>query len=433
MSERPQLILLAGGKSKRFWPLGDKLGLKFFNRSFLEHQLQVIKRAGFIDPVVVISAELNGLLADQKVAYVIQKGDGQAAAILSAASHIQNRPVLIVNADDVIEAELLKQMLPFFGDKVNRISGLKVKSYQPLGYLVLDGTKIARIHEKPGEGNEPSSYVKMVCDYIYDGSLLLQNIKKCRPQNPDHHYEEALTQMMQSGVRFEMVEYRGTFIPLKFPWQTLDVMHYFLSQIKKSALHQSVKIDKSAKIDGPVIIGKNVRVMENAKISGPAYIGAGTIVGNQTLIRQSMIGENCVIGFTTEITRSFIGTDSWFHDNFIGDSVTANHCAFGSGAVLANLRFDENLIKSRVKGVYTNTGKQKLGGLIGEGARIGVGTLIMPGIKVGKNSLVGPGVVLNEDLMDNHKCLVKQQFEITDNRVSNIHDRQKFRKQIDKK
>lgn len=433
MSESPQLVLLAGGKSKRFWPLGDKLGLKFFNRSFLDHQLQVIKRGGFIDPVVVVNAEVKGMIEDEKVTIVTQKGNGQAAAILSAASYIQNRPVLIVNADDVIEIELLKQMLSFFGDKVNRIPGLKVKSYQPLGYLVLDGTKIARIHEKPGEGNEPSSYVKIVCDYIYDGSLLIDHIKKCSPKNPDHHYEEALTQMMQSGVRFELVEYRGNFIPLKFPWQTLDVMQYFLSHIKKSALHQSVRIDKSAKIDGPVIIEKNVRVMENAKISGPVYIGAGTIVGNQTLIRKSMIGENCVIGFTTEITRSFIGADSWFHDNFIGDSVISDHCAFGSGAVLANLRFDENLIKSRVREVYTNTGKQKLGALIGEGARIGVGTLIMPGVKVGKNSLVGPGVVLNEDLLDNHKCLVKQQLEITDNRISNIHDRQKFREQINKK
>jgi bifunctional UDP-N-acetylglucosamine pyrophosphorylase/glucosamine-1-phosphate N-acetyltransferase len=204
-------------------------------------------------------------------------------------------------------------------------------------------------------------------------------------------------------------------------------MGYFLNTITKSRIHPHAKIDKSAKISGPVIIEKNVRILEGAKISGPAFISEGTIIGNQTLIRSSSIGQNTVVGFASEITRSYIADECWFHNNFVGDSVIGPNSSFGSGAVLANLRFDEGIIKSQVSGVEMSTGKQKFGAVIGTGVRVGVGALLMPGVKVGQNSMVGPGVILTKDLNENLRCLVKQQHEISDNRVSNIHDRQKFR------
>ena len=117
-------------------------------------------------------------------------------------------------------------------------------------------------------------------------------------------------------------------------------------------------------------------------------------------------------GFNSDITRSYIGPNSWFHTNYIGDSVLEGDFGMGSGAVLANLRLDDHTI--RVGEEKTDTGRHKLGLIAGKGSRVGVNASTMPGARVGANSLVGPGVVLSGDVADNKKVLVKQQLEVTE-------------------
>ncbi len=425
------ILVLAGGESRRFWPLPHKLTLQFGqNTTVLKYLLKQLQKLPVKQILVVTSAKTDLDLDERSIKLITQQGQGQGAAILSADNHLDQGPVLVLNADDVVEAKLFKTILKTADLDHNLIVGFKTHSYLPAGYLVLDGKKIASVHEKPGAGREPSDYVKLVCDFFVNGQKLIASLAKVKAKNPDTHYEETLSWMMQNGEQFELLEYSGRYLPLKYPWQTLEVMEYFLSQIKNSRIHKTAQIHQTASLSGPVILEKNARILENAKIQGPTIIGEGVVVGNQVLIRGSMIGENTVVGFSSEIVRSWVGADCWFHDNYIGDSVISNHCTFGSGAVLANLRFDENLIKSAVKGIYTNTGRQKLGAMVGVGVRIGVGALLMPGVKIGKNSIVGPGVVLNTDVEENRQLLIKQQLEITDNLLSNIHDRQKFRKQI---
>jgi bifunctional UDP-N-acetylglucosamine pyrophosphorylase/glucosamine-1-phosphate N-acetyltransferase len=83
----------------------------------------------------------------------------------------------------------------------------------------------------------------------------------------------------------------------------------------------------------------------------------------------------------------------------------------GSGSVLANLRLDEGEIYSLVKGQRTNTGKTKLGAMIGKNVRIGVNTSVMPGIKIGQNSFIGAGITIPEDIHDN--CFVRGNGELS--------------------
>ena len=39
-------------------------------------------------------------------------------------------------------------------------------------------------------------------------------------------------------------------------------------------------------------------------------------------------------GFNTDITRSYIGDNCWFHSNYIGDSVLEGNVSMGSGAAI---------------------------------------------------------------------------------------------------
>ncbi len=425
-----QVLILAAGKSTRFWSLSNKMTLNFLGKKLIEHQIESVRQAGFKSINVVMTQELVEQTRLDNIQVIIQKGEGVGAAVLSAREQLENKPTLVIIGDDIVDPKLLKQLYSVSQGNINTIVGYKTKRYFPGGYLVMQGTKIARIHEKPGEGKEPSNFVYMFANFFADGSQLIKYLEKVKDHDPIRSYEDGLSEMMKAGETFEMLEYTGSWITLKYPWHTLTVMDFYLGTLNSSRISKGAQIHKSASVLGPVVIEKGVRIMEYAKISGPAYIGRGAIIGNHTLVRESMIGENTVVGFGSEITRSYIGANCWFHSNYIGDSVVSDNVGVGAGAVFANLRLDENEIYSVIKDTRIRTNRVKLGAIVGEGARIGIESQLMPGVKVGRKSVVGPGVILTNDLPDNKKCLNKQTLVIVDNITTDLKDRSQFRSQL---
>lgn len=426
------VILLAGGKSSRFWPLTNKMALPFLGESLISYQINVLQKTGFTNIVVVASKELSIHIKNPQIKVVLQEGEGMGAGVLSAKNEVMNKPVLVIIANDVVDQNLFQKVADVINTNAsqNLITGYQTDTYFPGGYLVLDGKKVARIHEKPGAGNEPSNYVDFSSHYFTDGTKLIEYLEKTKHVDPISSYEEGMSLMMKDGIVFELLEYDGIWKVLKYPWHVLEVMEYFLRGIKKSQISKSAQIHKTATLTGPIILEEGVWVMEYAKLVGPLYIGNNTIIGNHSLVRSSMIGENSVVGFSSDVTRSYVGKNCWFHSNYVGDSVVGNDVGMGAGAILANLRLDEGNIPSLIKGEKINSHRNKLGAVLGESARIGVGAQLMPGVKVGKNSVIGPGVVLSSDVLDNKRCYVNQSYTVADNSSSNIHDREKFRKAI---
>ena len=404
--------------------------MKFTNISLITHQINFLNKAGFKNITVVVSEGLKPYIEDRNVRIVLQKGVGMGAAVLSAAEYIQNHPVLVVIADDIVELSLFQKLNQVCDSSGHIMVGYKTSHYFPGGYLVLDGQRIAKIHEKPGKGNEPSNYVYMSSNFFTDASLLLTYLEKFKDENPNNSYELALSNMMSQGERFNMMEYSGIWLTLKYPWQTLRVMDYYLGKIKRKKISASAQVHKTATIIGNVVLEKGVRVMENAKLVGPLYIDENTIIGNHVLVRESMIGRNCVVGYNCDVTRSYISNNCWFHSNYVGDSVIADNVAMGAGAVLANLRLDEGEILSSVNDEKIHTRLKKLGAMIGDCARIGIGAQLMPGIKVGVHSVIGPGVILAEDVGDEQTCFIEQKLTLVKNKYTTSSDRESFRQKL---
>lgn len=425
-----KIIVLAGGEGKRMWPIKeDKCLIPFLGSPLLYHNLKKIKdnvKGEFIfvatsqnkDQIEKVAKELE---LTYQVA-VQNKPKGMADALLSANEYLQGE-ILVVNAEDVLDGMLYSEVAKGGADIV--MAALKVDKYFPGGYIRVEGERVKGIVEKPGEGNESSDLVKLVVDYYKDGKKLVSYLENAQ-SSKDDVYEVALDQMISDGLEVKYSRYAGTWIPLKYPWQILDMMEYFLSNIEHK-IYSSATVSEKAIITGKVVIEEGAKVFEGTVIKGPAFIGKGVIVGNNSLIRESNLEEGCVTGFNSDITRSYIGPNSWFHTNYIGDSVIEGNFGMGSGAVLANLRLDDHTI--RVGEQKIDSDRHKLGLIAGTGSRIGVNASTMPGARVGKNSLVGPGVVLYGDVEDNKKVLVKQELEVTDHApVLTSYDQ--FRKKI---
>jgi len=164
-------------------------------------------------------------------------------------------------------------------------------------------------------------------------------------------------------------------------------------------------------VEENVTVEEGALVRSGAYIEGPAYIGKNSDVGPNCYIRPyTSIGEEVRIGNAVEVKNSIIldGTHA-AHHTYIGDSIVGAHCNFGSGTKVGNLRLDAGNVIMTLRGKLTDTGRRKLGAVLGDGVQTGINSMVNPGVKMGSESAIGPGAVLYEDLPSNRCVLVEQE------------------------
>lgn len=400
MNKIKNVIILAGGESSRLFPLSDKNLIEFLGRPLILYQLE--KFAPMAEKLIIVTnsrskSKIETLARPFNAIVVEQKGEGQAAALLSAGT-IEG-DMLVVNGSDIFEDFLYDRI----SVEIEAIKGdgffaaVSLKDYFPGGILKIKDRQVLEVVEKPGKDAMPSNMMKMVVDYYKDAKSFLQAVAQTETDRDDR-YEKAISRYVASGKTIEFFEYDGIWTTLKHPWDVLRMKNYFLSKIKEYR-GEHVEVHPTAIIHGEVYLEAGVRVSEYAKIVGPSYIGKNTIVGNYTLVVESMIGEDSIIGGYCEVTRSYLGNHVWLHRNYVGDSVLENNILFGAGALAANFRFDEKNIHSPVKGQKTDSGLVKLGAMIGSNVKVGVNASLMPGVKIASGQTVSPGQVLKHDLV----------------------------------
>lgn len=447
-----KVIVLAAGRSKRLKPIEDKNFLEFLGKPLIRLQLEQMAAAGLKDFIVVGGnhnlLKLKKLAKTMKPTFKVveQKNldEGMAGAILSVERHVKNEPMMVVSANDVVDAEayqkVLRAGLSKGADKQFEcfLIGKKVREYFPGGYLrVRSNGQITGIVEKPGKGNEPSKMINLVIHYFKSGTMFFKALKSVKTTRDDR-YEVALDELMKAGVKMKVVPYEGFWQAVKYPWHVLDLMDYFFKKMVQLPISRPPKNDpgrpqvaKSAKLHGDVFLASGVRILDNAVIVGPAYIGTNTVIATNALVRGSNIGANCVIGFGTEIARSFLGHDVWTHTNYVGDSVLGNDVSFGSGTVTGNLRLDERNILVTIQDEKIDSGRNKFGLFTGDHVRCGINTSFMPGIKIGNNAFVGAGITVAQDIPDNMFVYGKTELIMKENKATtNLKSREAMKKKL---
>lgn len=420
-----QVIFLAGGLGKRMAPLKVcKSLIHFAGKPIIRYVFDDLKSAGIKDFKIVCNPQhiedIKKEFKTEKVKvkfYVQKEPKGMADAVLSI-NDLGTKPMIVVNADDLLNRQGLADFVKLCSKNKSKIvlSGIYKKDYFPGGYFKLTGNKITGLVEKPGKTSQPSNFVNLVLDYFRNPKIFLSYLRKAKSQKDDL-YEVAINNMLKDNITAEIFKYDGYWQSLKYPWHILQMMEVIFKNRIKRKIADNCQIHKSAIIDGPVVIEPGVKIFENAVIKGPSYIGKGSIVGTNALVRDSNIAENCVVGYNSEIARSWVGKDCWFHNNYIGDSVLQEDVSFGSGAVTANLRLDSGEAFIKEKAGKIATGKNKLGAIVGKAVRVGINSSLMPGVLIGQNSFVGSGIVLDKNIEKNKFCWIKKNsFYVKDKR-----------------
>lgn len=408
MRKIKNILILAGGDGTRFWPLENKLFFSFLGKPLILYQIEELLKYAVTVTVVANKSNATSIkrLIDnnniKSVQILIQKDEysGMAGAVWSVKNHL-NGEVLIVNGSDLIDYSIISK-LSILIDQDNKfiMLGKNFNEYFPGGYFKFDDSKkIIEVVEKPDKDKRPSSIVKLVFDYFSNINDLLDSFSKSKSQKDDL-YETIINKLLVQGIKQSYLIYDSYWYGLKYSWHILPMMQNLLRLIKDQKIASTAEISEKALIIGPVIIGDNVKIGDFTKIVGPIFIGDNTIIGDYTLIRESQIGEDCLIGSFSEVARSYIGNNVFLHRNYIGDSVLDNDVMFGAQAVTGNLKFDGEKVLSEVNEERIDTNMNKLGAIVGKLSKIGVNATIFPGVKIGKKTWVGPGEKVIYDVED---------------------------------
>lgn len=401
---KPIAVILAGGKSSRFAPfVTNKTMWPFCGKVTLQYTIEQVQSAGLDDIIVVANRDNENFLKQYQTVspnlqYRLQdEALGMDDALQLVSDLISRRSVIVLNAIDFFETNLIKRML----DKIDTTSpkllvcGLQTDTYTSTsGYYVMKDERVVGVIEKPTLAEKPSNVVRLVIDYYQDPSELIALFPNFEnSEHKDARYELAQNELLKKyGAE---IEYSSYWSKLKYPHSVLDVMDTLFAYNLDGFIHPTSRISPHAIVEGAVYVDEGARIEAGAVIKGPSYIGKRVIIGNNALIRQSMVEEGSTVGFGSEIARSYVGPDCQIHHSFVGDSILEKAVNMSWGTVTANLRLDRTDVKCKLPdGTRIDTGRQKLGAIIAKEAFLGVNASTMPGICLTAKAHVLPGTIV---------------------------------------
>lgn len=145
-----------------------------------------------------------------------------------------------------------------------------------------------------------------------------------------------------------------------------------------------------------IMIGPGTIVEPGAMIKGPAIIGSRSEIRQGAYIRgDCLVGNGCVVGHTTEMKGSimFDGAKA-SHFAYVGDSILGRDVNLGAGTKLANLKMIAGSITVTVDKKRYDTGRRKLGAILGDHTETGCNSVTSPGTLMGPSSVVYSGVAV---------------------------------------
>ena len=141
-------------------------------------------------------------------------------------------------------------------------------------------------------------------------------------------------------------------------------------------LYPGVVLDAQA---GPIIIDAGAEIRANAVITGPTYVGQKVLIRTLAEIREdNSIGPGCRVGGEI-IGTIFQGNGNKQHHGFLGQSPIGEWANLGAGTTTSNLKNTYGIIRMPLNGVEESTGRQFLGSVVGDHAKIGIGAYLSTG------------------------------------------------------
>ncbi|MFZ2411518.1 MAG: bifunctional sugar-1-phosphate nucleotidylyltransferase/acetyltransferase, partial [Candidatus Methanoperedens sp.] len=386
-------VILAAGQGTRMGPLTlnkPKVMLPIANKPILLHVILSAREAGIKEFVLVVGYRADtvkeffgdGSEMNVSIKYVQQEKQlGTADAVRCAQEHVEGR-FLVLNGDIIVNPQHIKKMVKHKSDIT--MTARHVENPSEYGVLEVSDDRVLHIIEKP---EKPPTNLANAGIYVFS-PLVFDAIRRT-PLSVRNEYEitDSLQLLIDSGVDVGYVTISGNWLDIGRPWDLLDANEYFLSCLmnpsKKDGLSMGSsnlqpelkgEVEPLATLKGSVSVGEGTVIRNGAYIVGPVIIGRNCDIGPNCYIRPgTSIGDGVRIGNAVEIKNSIIMNGTHIgHLSYVGDSVIGERCNFGAGTKVANLRHDGRTIRVKLKGTLVDSGRRKLGTIMGDDVHTGI-------------------------------------------------------------
>jgi len=415
-------IVLAAGEGRRLRPLTwtrPKHMIQIGGKPILEHHLLALRDAGIKDVLLVVNYKADqikryfgdGSELGMKIEYARQEKIGGTADAFELAEDYVDGDFLATYGDLLITSKVVNSALNLHSKISPAITITTVEAEHPERYAVIKTVqnRVVEIVEKPPPESIDSRQINAGV-YIFSPEIF-EAIKRTEESlRGEREITDSIRMLIESGEEVAAAKVsHDDWLDVGRPWDLLDANMRVLKRLKPEILGE---IEDGAHIHGTVFVEEEARIRSGVYIEGPAYIGRDSDIGPNCYIRPyTSVGRNVRIGNAVEVKNSILMNDVHVgHLSYIGDSVIGDDCNLGAGTITANLRFDDKPVKMRIKVEIVDSGRRKIGVVMGDYVKTGIGVLFMPGVKIGCNSWIGPNVVVYEDVPPNILMTLQQQI-----------------------
>ena len=172
-----------------------------------------------------------------------------------------------------------------------------------------------------------------------------------------------------------------------YPWEVLDEIKPFILKLGETLspdeydhpsegvwIAKDAKVFQSAYIGAPCIIDHEAEVRHCAFIRGSAIVGKGAVGGNSTELKNVVLFDKVQVP----------------HYNYVGDSVLGYKAHMGAGSITSNVKSDKTLVVIKEPDNPVETGRKKVGAMLGDNVEVGCNSVLNPGTVIGRESNIYP-------------------------------------------
>lgn len=393
-------VVLAAGRGTRMQPLTDrrpKPVLPVAGRPLIEHVLDACHHV--VDEYVIVVGYRGDTLAEAigdayrglPITYVDQGEAIGTAHAVAQTQDVVDDEFLVLNGDVIIDESLPRALAEADG---MAIAATVVEDPRSYGVISLDDSgDLSTIVEKPTD--PPTSLANVGC-YAFKPSVFDALDRTAESERGEYEITETLELLLADGHRIAVTRYDGRWLDVGRPWELLEATELLCTDVGRDVRGT---VEDGARLNGPVVIADGASVRSGACIDGPVIVQSGAVVGPNAYLRAgTVVGPDVHVGHSVEVKNSILMEGaSVGHLSYVGDSVLGRETNLGAGTNVANLRHDDQSVRLTVKGERVDTGRRKLGVIIGDGAKTGINTSLNAGVTLGTDAMTTPGETVMRD------------------------------------
>lgn len=393
-----QAVILAAGAGTRMKSKLPKVLHKVCGDTMLNHVIKSAYGAEVNGCIAVVghgAKEVKKTLGDGVKTVLQEEQLGTGHALKMAYDEINNEGTVLILCGDgpLVTEDTLKKLIDFHNNSNSKATVMSTNLDNPYGYgriIRTENDELLKIVEEKDASDDEKLVMEINSGtYCFDASALKMALPLLKNDNSQKEFylTDTLTILKEAGLKvgvFKIDDYEDI-MAVNSRVQLAEVEAIMRKRINEKLMSNGVTIvdPNSTYIDKSVKIGQDTIIYPNVVISG-----------------ETVIGEDCIIGHNSKIDKSTIGNGVEIQNSTIIESIVDDETTIGPYAYLR----PKSKIGKRVKiGDFVEVKNS----VIGDDSKASHLAYIGDG-EIGKNVNIGCGVVfVNYDGKDKHKTIVK--------------------------